>query len=40
MDIIFTYHAKIQLKRRKIEEVWVTETVRYPNMLKKKGIKN
>ncbi len=39
MDIIFTLHAEEQLHERKIEKVWVEETIRYPDLTERNGHK-
>ena len=31
MEIRYTFHAKIMLKERKIQQVWVEETIKSPN---------
>ena len=31
MEIRYTFHAKIMIKERKIEQVWVEETIKSPN---------
>ena len=31
MKIFYTNHAKDKLKRRKIEKIWVEETIKYPD---------
>jgi len=36
MDIIYTSHANRQLKDRKIEQVWIEETIKYPDETKHK----
>ncbi len=39
MNIIYTKHAKDQIKERKIENVWIEEAIKHPNIIKKKSIK-
>ena len=31
MEIRYTFHAKLMIKERKIEQVWVEETINSPN---------
>ena len=35
MEIKYTYHAKFIIKERKIEEVWVEETIKSPDKVEK-----
>ncbi len=35
MEIRYTFHAKIMIKERKIEQVWVEETIKSPNKLER-----
>ncbi len=35
MKIVFTYHAREQMRLRNIEEVWVREVVKYPDKTEK-----
>ncbi|MFH1592570.1 MAG: DUF4258 domain-containing protein [Candidatus Woesearchaeota archaeon] len=39
MEIRYTSHAKIQIERRKLEKVWVEETIKSPDITKKEGNK-
>jgi len=32
MDITYTHHAEDQIKERKVEKVWVEETIKYPHI--------
>jgi hypothetical protein len=34
MIIIYTYHAKQQIKKRKILKIWVEETIKFPDKIK------
>ncbi len=36
MDIIYTIHAEEQIQERKIERVWVEETIKGPDYTKRK----
>ena len=40
MNIIYTIHADEQIKERKINKVWVEETIKSPDELKHKGHKH
>ena len=35
MDITYTHHAKDQIKERKVEKVWVEETIKSPHKTEK-----
>lgn len=37
MEIIYTEHAKEQLQIRKILEIWVEETVHWPDSIRHEG---
>ncbi len=39
VEIKYTYHARIQIKRRKLEKVWIEETIKSPDVTKKEGNK-
>lgn len=39
MIIVFTYHARTRFRRRKVESVWVEETIKFPDITEKKGHK-
>jgi len=39
MEIVYTLHAKEYLEKRKIEAVWVEETIKFPDETKKDGHK-
>ncbi len=39
MDIKYTLHAEEQIKERKLEKVWVEETIKYPNQTEREGHK-
>ena len=36
MDIIYTIHVDEQIKERKINKVWIEETIKFPDELKHK----
>ncbi len=36
MDIVYTLHAEEQIQQRKIESVWVEETIKSPDYTKRK----
>jgi len=40
MDIIYTDHAEDQLRERRLERVWVEETIRFPDVTEKDGVKH
>lgn len=31
MEIVYTAHAEQQIKDRKIQQIWIDETIKYPN---------
>lgn len=37
METIFTKHSLLQMKERKIERVWVEETIKHPDKVEKEG---
>ena len=39
MEIVYTLHAKEYIKKRKIETVWVEETIKSPDETKREGHK-
>ena len=39
MKIIFTLHAEKQILERKFEKVWIEETIKTPDEIKRKGEK-
>ena len=39
MDIIYTKHAEEQIEERKILKIWVEETVKFPDELRREDIK-
>lgn len=39
MDIIYTIHPKQQLKERKVEQIWVDETIKYSDIIRRNGYK-
>ncbi|QQG38944.1 MAG: DUF4258 domain-containing protein [Candidatus Woesearchaeota archaeon] len=39
MEIVFTKHAKDQMKDRKILEIWVEETIKSPDKTEREGEK-
>lgn len=39
MEIKYTYHARIQIARRRLEIIWIEETIKYPDTTKKEGYK-
>ncbi|MEK6964469.1 MAG: DUF4258 domain-containing protein [Nanoarchaeota archaeon] len=39
MKIVFTLHLKEQMKERKLEKVWIEETIKSPDETRKKGHK-
>ena len=39
MEIRYTYHARIQIERRKLEEIWIEETIKSPDIVKREGNK-
>lgn len=40
MEVRFTLHATHQLRERKIEKVWVLETIRAPDFVERNGKKH
>ena len=40
MDIIYTNHAKAMLEKRKIEKIWVEETLKSPDKIEKEERKH
>lgn len=40
MEIRFTLHAQEQIQERKIHNVWVEETIKFPDLLTIQGNKN
>ncbi len=39
MDMYYTRHAEYQIKERKIEKVWIEETIKAPDKTEKEGNK-
>lgn len=39
MRITYTLHAKLQLNERRIERIWVEETIQSPDITKRSGKK-
>ena len=39
MEIKYTYHARIQNERRKLNRVWVEEAIKNPDVTKREGNK-
>ena len=39
MQIIYTKHAELQIGERHIEKVWIEETIKAPDKVKRKGNK-
>ncbi len=39
MEIVYTLHAEEQLDERKIQKVWVRETINYPDKTEREGRK-
>ena len=39
MDIRYTFHAKQKIEGRKLEKVWIEETIKYPDYTKREGRK-
>lgn len=39
MDIFYTNHAEMQINERKIQKVWVEETIKRPDLTKNLGNK-
>ena len=39
MEVKYTNHARIQIKRRKFDKVWVEEAIKNPDIIKKEGTK-
>ncbi|MBI2663895.1 DUF4258 domain-containing protein [Candidatus Woesearchaeota archaeon] len=37
MEIRYTFHSEEQIKERKIEKVWVEETIKHPDETEKEG---
>lgn len=37
MRIVYTKHADMQIGKRKLEKVWVEETIKYPDLTEKEG---
>lgn len=35
MNIVYTIHARKRIIQKKIEEVWVEETIKYPDIIRK-----
>ena len=35
MRIKYTFHAKLMIKERKMEKVWIDETIKSPDIVKK-----
>ena len=40
MQIIYTRHADLQIKERKIHKVWVEETIKLPDEVRRNGNKH
>jgi len=39
MDIKYTLHAENQIKERKVEKVWIEETIKHPDSTERDGNK-
>lgn len=39
MRIVFTLHAILQIEERKLNNLWVEETIKYPDVLKREDNK-
>lgn len=39
MQIVYTKHAELQIEERKIQKVWVEETIKAPDGVKRNGNK-
>jgi hypothetical protein len=39
MKFVYTLHAEEQIRRRKIEKVWIEETIRSPDSLRRENHK-
>ncbi|MBI4980527.1 DUF4258 domain-containing protein [Candidatus Woesearchaeota archaeon] len=39
MEIIYTIHARQQIKERKVEQIWVDETIKSPDITQQNGYK-
>ncbi len=39
MDIKYTLHAEEQIKERKLEKVWIEETIKYPHSTEREAQK-
>ena len=37
MNIVYTFHAEEQIAERKIEKIWVEETIRQPDSANSRG---
>ena len=35
MDILYSYHAVYQMIERRIEKVWIEETIKFPDEIKR-----
>lgn len=35
MEIVYTVHSVIQMRERKVENVWVEETIKFPDETRK-----
>jgi len=36
MDIVYTWHAKLQISKRKVDFVWIEEVIKNPDLVVKK----
>ena len=39
MDVVYTRHAKYQIKERKVDRIWIEETIKWPDIMKHVGAK-
>lgn len=39
MEIIYTIHAQQQIKERKVQQIWVDETIKSPDITRRNGYK-
>jgi len=39
MRIVYTKHAVLQMEKRKLEKVWIEETIKYPDKTEREGMK-
>ena len=40
MEIVYTFHAQQQIIGRKIEKVWIEDTIKYPDHIFREGQKD